>query len=47
MGSLPLSPFAEKPYMVLQPAARVREAGQDVTFCCKASGTPAPQKYYW
>ncbi|XP_036255072.2 cartilage intermediate layer protein 2 [Molothrus ater] len=37
----------EKPYMVLQPAARVREAGQDVTFCCKASGTPAPQKYYW
>uniref|UniRef100_A0A8C3NAS9 Uncharacterized protein n=1 Tax=Geospiza parvula TaxID=87175 RepID=A0A8C3NAS9_GEOPR len=37
----------EKPYMVLQPAARVREAGQDVTFCCKASGTPAPQKYRW
>ncbi|XP_041273099.1 cartilage intermediate layer protein 2, partial [Onychostruthus taczanowskii] len=37
----------EKPYMVLHPAARVREAGQDVTFCCKASGTPAPQKYYW
>ncbi|RLV82489.1 hypothetical protein DV515_00016593, partial [Chloebia gouldiae] len=37
----------EKPYMVLQPAARVREAGQDVTFCCEASGTPAPHKYYW
>ncbi|NXT10359.1 CILP2 protein, partial [Prunella fulvescens] len=33
--------------MVLQPAGRVRQAGQDVTFCCKAAGTPAPQKYYW
>ncbi|NXH54536.1 CILP2 protein, partial [Rhabdornis inornatus] len=33
--------------MVLHPAAKVREAGQDVTFCCKASGTPAPQKYFW
>ncbi|XP_072775334.1 cartilage intermediate layer protein 2 [Taeniopygia guttata] len=37
----------EKPYMVLQPVDRVREAGQDVTFCCEASGTPAPHKYYW
>ncbi|NXE44320.1 CILP2 protein, partial [Ptilorrhoa leucosticta] len=33
--------------MVLHPAGKVREAGQDVTFCCKAAGTPAPQKYYW
>lgn len=33
--------------MVLHPAGKVREAGQDATFCCKAAGTPAPQKYYW
>ncbi|XP_027586775.2 cartilage intermediate layer protein 2 [Pipra filicauda] len=37
----------EKPYMVLHPRAQVREAGQDVTFCCKASGTPVPKKYHW
>lgn len=47
MGSLPFPRFAEKPYMVLHPAAKVREAGQAVTFCCKASGTPAPRKYFW
>ncbi|NXV03594.1 CILP2 protein, partial [Cettia cetti] len=33
--------------MVLHPAAKVREAGQDVTFCCEASGTPAPRNYSW
>ncbi|NXH29940.1 CILP2 protein, partial [Myiagra hebetior] len=33
--------------MVLHPAAKVREAGQDVTFCCQAAGTPEPQKYSW
>ncbi|NWI96744.1 CILP2 protein, partial [Pitta sordida] len=33
--------------MVLHPKAQVRVAGQDVTFCCKASGTPVPRKYYW
>ncbi|RMB89762.1 hypothetical protein DUI87_33777 [Hirundo rustica rustica] len=40
-------PCPEKPHMVLHPADRVREAGQDVTFCCEASGTPAPQNYSW
>ncbi|NWX06220.1 CILP2 protein, partial [Caloenas nicobarica] len=33
--------------MVLHPKAKVRVAGQEVTFCCKASGTPIPKKYYW
>ncbi|NXE03317.1 CILP2 protein, partial [Chaetorhynchus papuensis] len=33
--------------MVLHPAAKVRQAGQDVTFCCRAAGTPAPQEYSW
>ncbi|NXS76441.1 CILP2 protein, partial [Pandion haliaetus] len=33
--------------MVLHPKAKVRVAGQEVTFCCKASGTPVPKKYYW
>ncbi|XP_072213685.1 cartilage intermediate layer protein 2 [Excalfactoria chinensis] len=37
----------EKPYMVLHPTPKVRMAGQEVTFCCKASGTPVPKKYYW
>ncbi|KAK2541872.1 Cilp2 [Columba livia] len=40
-------PCPEKPYMVLHPKAKVRVAGQEVTFCCKASGTPVPKKYYW
>lgn len=44
---LPPSSPAEKPYMVLHPKAKVRVAGQEVTFCCKASGTPVPKKYYW
>lgn len=33
--------------MVLHPKPKVRVAGQEVTFCCKASGTPVPKKYYW
>ncbi|XP_040842300.1 cartilage intermediate layer protein 2 [Ochotona curzoniae] len=37
----------EKPYLVVHPESRVREAGQNVTFCCKASGTPTPKKYSW
>uniref|UniRef100_A0A9L0T7I9 Cartilage intermediate layer protein 2 n=1 Tax=Equus caballus TaxID=9796 RepID=A0A9L0T7I9_HORSE len=37
----------EKPYLVKHPESRVREAGQNVTFCCKASGTPMPKKYSW
>ncbi|XP_005333005.2 cartilage intermediate layer protein 2 isoform X2 [Ictidomys tridecemlineatus] len=36
-----------KPYLVKHPESRVREAGQNVTFCCKASGTPMPKKYLW
>lgn len=36
-----------KPYLVKHPESRVREAGQNVTFCCKASGTPMPKKYSW
>lgn len=44
---LPPSSPAEKPYMVLHPKAKVRVAGQEVTFCCKAAGTPVPKKYYW
>ncbi|XP_006778457.2 PREDICTED: cartilage intermediate layer protein 2 [Myotis davidii] len=34
----------EKPHLVKHPEPRVREAGQNVTFCCKASGT---KKYSW
>uniref|UniRef100_H9GJM4 Ig-like domain-containing protein n=1 Tax=Anolis carolinensis TaxID=28377 RepID=H9GJM4_ANOCA len=37
----------EKPYMVTQPESKVRTMGQDVRFCCKAHGTPEPQKYFW
>ncbi|NXK28654.1 CILP2 protein, partial [Arenaria interpres] len=33
--------------MVLHPKSKVRVARQEVTFCCKASGTPVPKKYYW
>ncbi|KAM4887970.1 cartilage intermediate layer protein 2 [Thomomys bottae] len=36
-----------KPYLLKHPESQVREAGQNVTFCCKASGTPAPSKYWW
>ncbi|XP_007943579.1 cartilage intermediate layer protein 2 [Orycteropus afer afer] len=37
----------EKPYLMKHPESRVREAGQNVTFCCKAAGTPTPKKYFW
>ncbi|XP_055975658.1 cartilage intermediate layer protein 2 [Sorex fumeus] len=37
----------ERPYLVKHPQSRVREAGQNVTFCCKAAGTPTPKKYAW
>ncbi|XP_037674262.1 cartilage intermediate layer protein 2 [Choloepus didactylus] len=37
----------EKPYLVKHPESRVREAGQNVTFCCKAAGSPRPKKYSW
>lgn len=37
----------EKPYLVAYPGLESEEAGQNVTFCCKASGTPMPKKYSW
>ncbi|XP_006871756.1 PREDICTED: cartilage intermediate layer protein 2 [Chrysochloris asiatica] len=37
----------EKPYLMKHPESRVRVAGQNVTFCCKAAGTPTPKKYAW
>ncbi|XP_075758912.1 cartilage intermediate layer protein 2 isoform X2 [Pelodiscus sinensis] len=37
----------EKPYMVQHPESKVRVAGQGVTLCCAATGTPVPLKYYW
>ncbi|NWT63156.1 CILP2 protein, partial [Erythrocercus mccallii] len=33
--------------MLQHPASKVRQAGQDATFCCEASGTPAPRNYSW
>uniref|UniRef100_A0A8C6W598 Cartilage intermediate layer protein 2 n=1 Tax=Nannospalax galili TaxID=1026970 RepID=A0A8C6W598_NANGA len=36
-----------KPYLVKHPESQVQETGQNVTFCCKASGTPMPKKYSW
>ncbi|KAM6962610.1 cartilage intermediate layer protein 1 [Aplochiton taeniatus] len=38
---------AEKPYMVKHPQDKVRYEGQRVTMCCKATGSPTPEKYYW
>lgn len=37
----------ERPHLVRHPESRVREVGQNVTFCCKAAGTPTPKKYAW
>ncbi|KAM5237962.1 cartilage intermediate layer protein 2 [Ctenodactylus gundi] len=37
----------KKPHLVKHPESRVREAGQSVTFCCKALGSTAPTKYSW
>nr|XP_015220814.1 PREDICTED: cartilage intermediate layer protein 2 [Lepisosteus oculatus] len=39
--------MAEKPYVVKHPEDKVRYEGQRVTFCCKAAGTPTPEKYHW
>ncbi|NWY05073.1 CILP2 protein, partial [Nothoprocta ornata] len=33
--------------MVTQPQGQVRRAGQAAAFCCGATGTPAPTKYFW
>ncbi|XP_023699974.2 cartilage intermediate layer protein 1 isoform X1 [Paramormyrops kingsleyae] len=38
---------SEKPYVVKHPEDKVRYEGQRVAFCCKATGIPAPNKYYW
>ncbi|KAI1891723.1 hypothetical protein AGOR_G00146700 [Albula goreensis] len=38
---------SEKPYMVEHPEDKVRYEGQRVTLCCKATGMPTPDKYYW
>ena len=39
--------LTEKPYMVKHPEDKVRYEGQRVLLCCKATGSPAPDKYYW
>ncbi|XP_035685698.1 cartilage intermediate layer protein 1-like [Branchiostoma floridae] len=37
----------EPPMMDENPVGKVRHVGQDVTFCCKAHGTPMPSSYEW
>lgn len=37
----------EKPYIVKHPEDKVRYEGGRVLLCCKATGSPAPDKYYW
>lgn len=39
--------LTEKPYMVKHPEDKVRYEGGRVLLCCKATGSPAPDKYYW
>ncbi|XP_026014939.1 cartilage intermediate layer protein 1 [Astatotilapia calliptera] len=38
---------AEKPYIVKHPEDKVRYEGGRVLLCCKAAGSPTPDKYYW
>ncbi|XP_036442862.1 cartilage intermediate layer protein 1 isoform X1 [Colossoma macropomum] len=38
---------SEKPYILKHPEDKVRYEGQRVILCCKATGTPNPDKYYW
>ncbi|KAL1023044.1 hypothetical protein UPYG_G00035740 [Umbra pygmaea] len=38
---------AEKPYVIKHPEDKVRYEGQRVMFCCEATGSPKPDKYYW
>uniref|UniRef100_A0A8C9SVW7 Cartilage intermediate layer protein 2 n=1 Tax=Scleropages formosus TaxID=113540 RepID=A0A8C9SVW7_SCLFO len=47
LKNVSLSGNTEKPYVVKHPEDKVRYEGQRVTFCCKATGTPIPNKYYW
>ncbi|KAI8498471.1 hypothetical protein Bbelb_236730 [Branchiostoma belcheri] len=37
----------EPPIMDENPVGKVRLVGQDVTFCCRAHGTPKPSSYEW
>ncbi|CAL8254101.1 unnamed protein product [Merluccius merluccius] len=37
----------EKPYVSKHPEDKVRHEGGRVLLCCKATGSPAPDKYYW
>ncbi|XP_066283319.1 cartilage intermediate layer protein 1-like [Branchiostoma lanceolatum] len=37
----------EPPMMDENPVGKVRLVGQDVTFCCRAHGTPMPSSYEW
>ncbi|XP_031199823.1 cartilage intermediate layer protein 1 [Mastomys coucha] len=38
---------AETPYIVMNPEIKARRAGQSVSLCCKATGKPSPDKYFW
>ncbi|XP_023353831.1 cartilage intermediate layer protein 1 [Sarcophilus harrisii] len=38
---------AELPYIVKNPETKARKTGQSVSFCCKATGKPSPEKYFW
>ncbi|XP_044085575.1 cartilage intermediate layer protein 1 isoform X3 [Neovison vison] len=38
---------AETPYIVMNPETKARRAGQSVSLCCKATGKPSPDKYFW
>ncbi|XP_062869130.1 cartilage intermediate layer protein 1 [Trichomycterus rosablanca] len=38
---------SDVPYIIKHPEDKARYEGQRVTLCCKATGTPNPDKYYW
>uniref|UniRef100_A0A8D0KJV0 Cartilage intermediate layer protein n=1 Tax=Sus scrofa TaxID=9823 RepID=A0A8D0KJV0_PIG len=38
---------SEIPYIVMNPETKARRAGQSVSLCCKATGKPKPEKYFW
>lgn len=38
---------AGKPYVFRSPEDKARRAGQSVSFCCDARGSPAPNRYLW
>uniref|UniRef100_A0A667X915 Cartilage intermediate layer protein 2 n=1 Tax=Myripristis murdjan TaxID=586833 RepID=A0A667X915_9TELE len=42
-----LSWVRAKPYIVKHPEDKVRYEGGRVLLCCKATGSPTPDKYYW